>query len=199
MIGTMNLSAEAGEKPKTRDPVVGNAGGAVLGMIALGARSGYEIKRAGERSLRFFWALGPPQIYAELKRLEAAGLIAGAEDARGQRPRRTFELTAAGRQALRAWLTRADPEPLVLRDPELLRLFFADALTPEEVLAQVARIRERATQTIARFEREIMPAAERTADRGHLYPREVARFGLELQRLMLDWCERLEASARVAS
>src|SRR4051794_26996301 len=192
----MNLLASGPEAAgKAQDHLVGNAGAAVLGMIALGARAGYEIKRAGERSLRFFWALGPPQIYAELKRLEASGLIAGADDARGQRPRRTFELTAAGRRALHAWLTRADADPLELRDPEMLRVFFADALAPEELRAQVARMRERAEQTIARFEREIVPAAERTAEHGHAYPREVARFGLELQRLMLDWCERLEAAA----
>ena len=105
-----------------------NSAAAVLGMVALGARSGYEIRRAAELSLRFFWALGPPQIYAELKRLEQEGLITGRDDARGGRARRLYEITPAGEQALQAWLT--DPDDvgaLELRDPELLRLFFADA------------------------------------------------------------------------
>src|SRR4028118_1276247 len=56
-------------------------------MIARGARSGYEIRRAAELSVRFFWALGPPPVYAQLTALEADGLIAGRHHARGE-PRR---------------------------------------------------------------------------------------------------------------
>src|SRR5438270_9532226 len=96
-------------------------------MIALGARSGYEIRRASELSLRFFWALGPPQIYSELSRLEQAGLVAGTEEASGRRARRVYELTESGRRALRRWVSSADADALELRDARLLRLFFADA------------------------------------------------------------------------
>src|SRR5919205_1065686 len=74
-----------------------NSAAAVLGMVALGARSGYEIRRAAELSLRFFWALGPPQIYAELGRLEKAGLVSGRDSSQGRRPRRRYEVTSLGR------------------------------------------------------------------------------------------------------
>src|SRR3954454_13795135 len=84
-------------------PVLGNAAAAVLGMVALGARSGYEIRRAAELSLRFFWALGPPQIYAELARLEEDGLVTGADETSGRRRRRVFAVTAAGHAALADW------------------------------------------------------------------------------------------------
>src|SRR3954447_14633648 len=107
---------------------ISNPTAAVLGLVAMGARSGYEIGRAVQRSVRFFWALGPPQIYAELKRLEAAGLISGRDDGPGGRARRSFEPTPAGKQALRRWLSDEDAGTLELRDPELLRLFFADAV-----------------------------------------------------------------------
>ena len=103
--------------------VLSNSAASVLGMVSLGARSGYEIRRAAERSLRFFWALGPPQIYSELRRLEEAGLLSGFDDARGNRPRRSFEITDAGRDALREWLTSSEPSSLEMRDGEMLRLF----------------------------------------------------------------------------
>jgi DNA-binding PadR family transcriptional regulator len=169
-----------------------NSAAAVLGMLALGARSGYEIKRAGERSLRFFWALGPPQIYAELRRLEEARLISGTDASRGQRARRSYRVTAAGRRALHGWLTASGTGQLELRDPEFLRLFFADALEPDEVRARIAAMRDRAERALEHFDREVMPAADRTAELGHTYPREVARFGVELQRFIVDWCERFE-------
>src|SRR5690349_18824919 len=95
-------------------------------MVALGARSGYDIRRAAELSLRFFWALSPPQIYAELGRLEKAGLLAGQDDSQGRRPRRRYELTAAGRSALDRWATTSRPAPLELRDTLMLQLFFSD-------------------------------------------------------------------------
>jgi PadR family transcriptional regulator AphA len=172
--------------------LIGNAAATVLGMIALGARSGYEIKSAGDRSFRFFWALGPPQIYAELQRLEEAGLIKGTEEARGRRRRRTFSITRAGRRALHDWLAADHPAPLEVRDPELLRLFFADELSPQEVREHVAAMRRRSERVLARFEQDVLPAAERTAERGFAYPREVARFGVELHEFIVGWCERMQ-------
>src|SRR3954470_9910492 len=121
----MSYATPASAEPAT---LLGNNAAAVLGMIALGARSGYEIQRAAELSLRFFWALGPPQIYAELRRLEEAGLVRGRDEARGRRARRVYAVTAKGRRALRRWLTAPGSGTLELRDAELLRIFFADAL-----------------------------------------------------------------------
>jgi DNA-binding PadR family transcriptional regulator len=163
-------------------------------MVALGAQSGYAIRRAAERSVRFFWALGPPQIYAELKRLEAEGLISGRDDARGGRARRSFEPTPAGKEALRRWLSDDDAGTLELRDPELLRLFFADAVDRESATARVDVMRRRSEQAIEHFDREIAPAAARSAEAGAEFPRHVAAFGRELHEFIVGWCNRLEAT-----
>jgi DNA-binding PadR family transcriptional regulator len=170
-----------------------NTAGAVLGMVAIGARSGYEIGRAVERSLRFFWALGPPQIYAELRRLEAEGLLRGADETRGKRPRRTFEVTAAGERALRTWLERDEPVPLELRDPQLLRLFFADALPGVDASARVDAMRRRSERALDHFRAEILPAADGARADGFALPGEVARFGVELHEFIVGWCDRVEA------
>lgn len=165
-----------------------NTTAAVLGMVVLGARSGYEVRRGVERSVRFFWALGPPQIYAELKRLERDGLVEGRDDTRGARPRRTYEATAAGRAALRAWVGEGGPAaPLELRDPELLRLFFAEA---DAAVALAAAMRRRSEQAVERFVAEIEPAAARA---GHDRPALVARFGRELHEFIAERMARLEA------
>ena len=50
---------------------------AVLGLIALKPRSGYDVKRIIDTSIRHFWAASYGQIYPELKRLEEVGWIAG--------------------------------------------------------------------------------------------------------------------------
>src|SRR4051812_43535574 len=171
-----------------------NTSAAVLGMIVLGARSGYEIRRAAERSVRFFWALGPPQIYSELKRLETAGLISGRDEAQGERARRTFEPTPNGEQSLRRWLTEEDAATLELRDPELLRLFFADAVDRDDAIARVDVMRRRSQQALEHFDREIGPAAMRTKQAGAEFPQHVAAFGRELHEFIVDWCDRLEGT-----
>src|SRR6266536_1228811 len=49
----------------------------VLGLLALRPRSGYEIKQTIDKTTRFFWNASYGQIYPELRRLAAAGLVEG--------------------------------------------------------------------------------------------------------------------------
>ena len=54
---------------------VSPTGHVVLGMLAMEPRSGYDIKQLADVSTRHFWAISYGQIYPELRRLLAAGLI----------------------------------------------------------------------------------------------------------------------------
>src|SRR5579884_717299 len=105
----------------------------VLGLLAHAPLSGYDIKTVVDRSTRFFWAASYGQIYPELRRLEAEGLIAGEDSPNGARGRRVYELTDAGRQALEDWL-HGMTTTIEYRDESLLRLFFADALPRQEAI-----------------------------------------------------------------
>src|SRR5437868_2835803 len=114
---------------------------AVLGLVASKPRSGYEIKRVVDTSIRHFWAASYGQIYPELKRLEEAGWIAGDDAPRGGRARRVYRITVAGTGALRQWLHGRETR-IELRDESLLRLFFSDTLPPEHALGLLAARRE---------------------------------------------------------
>src|SRR4051795_9355848 len=87
----------------------------ILGMLALGKRTGYEIKSLVDVSTRFFWAASYGQIYPEFARLEAAGLIRAEPAASDSRGRRPYELTEDGEAALRDWLLSPEPLHLELR------------------------------------------------------------------------------------
>src|SRR5258708_31502342 len=99
---------------------------AVLGLIALRPRSGYDIKRIVDRSIRHFWAASYGQIYPELARLEAAGWIAGEDAGRGGRSRRVFTITPQGEEALQGWLVGQGTRTQ-FRDDAPLLLFFAES------------------------------------------------------------------------
>jgi DNA-binding PadR family transcriptional regulator len=159
----------------------------ILGALSLGPKSGYEIKQLVDKTTRFFWAASYGQIYPELKRLEAQGLIEGAESANGGRRRVVFALTAAGRNALRAWLLEPDAG-YELRDEGLMKLFFADALSPADRLELLRRFRAERQDVLDRL-REIERAvgSERIGTRAL-----VLEYGIGHHEWIVAWCDEIE-------
>jgi DNA-binding PadR family transcriptional regulator len=170
----------------------------VLGMLRLGARSGYDIKRAVDVSTRFFWTISPAQIYPNLRRLERAGLVRGRSEPRGRRPRRLYELTSEGEAELAAWLRRDEPLTWELRDAGTLKLFFADALEPAEAAEVLAGIRRRSERFLERMRHEIHPAAVAVKEvEGHAFPLVSLRLGIAVHQAMVDTCRQLERELTV--
>jgi DNA-binding PadR family transcriptional regulator len=155
----------------------------ILGMLSWRPMSGYEIKALVDKSTRFFWAASYGQIYPELRRLSAAGLIEGKADPQGGRRRNVYRLTPAGRRELEAWLA-VDAEAFELRDEGLLKLFFAEAGGIADALRALESKRRDHERVLAHLE-EI----DRTA-RPDGFAYEVLRYGIECNRWQAEWCER---------
>jgi PadR family transcriptional regulator AphA len=165
-------------------------GRVILGMIRMGARTGYDIKALVDHSTRFFWAASYGQIYPELRRLEAAGLVRAASPAGGRR-RTEYELTREGEAALADWLADTGRLAYELRDEGLLKLFFADAMPREVRLAHLRAMRERHERTVARL-REIEPLAASKREQGAEFPLVVLRSGIAFHEFIAAHCRRLE-------
>jgi DNA-binding PadR family transcriptional regulator len=149
-------------------------------MLSIGARTGYDIRRAVELSARYFWTISPVQIYPELKRLEAAKLVTGRDDPASPRRRRTYKLAAAGERALQDWLSNAEDATLEVRDLGLLKLFFGDGTALEQAIAHCEVLALRHQRLVERFNTEIQPAAEaHAAATGLRFPLLAARIGRE--------------------
>jgi DNA-binding PadR family transcriptional regulator len=100
---------------------------ATLASLLDGEASGYELAKRMDISVANFWHALPTQIYAELRRLEESGLIAGREVAQQGRPnKRVFSLTDEGREALYEF-TQQTPRPTALKDELLIQIQAADA------------------------------------------------------------------------
>jgi PadR family transcriptional regulator, regulatory protein AphA len=156
----------------------------VLGMIALGERTGYDIKRTVERSTAFFWGASYGQIYPELERLERAGLV--ESDQRGPRRRKEYRVTAPGKRALRAWLSSREPLWFSTRDEGLLKVFFADLVDEEQRLANVRQIVEQTEEALAFF--RTIEASGSTAD--------ALSYGIDFLEWNLGWWRRYEKRLR---
>ena len=155
----------------------------ILGMLSWRPMSGYEIKALVDRSTRFFWAASYGQIYPELRKLSAAGLIQGKAEPRGGRRRNVYRLTPAGRRELEAWLS-VYAETFELRDEGLLKLFFAEAGGSEAAIKALDAKRRDHERLLSRLEE--MEATGRP--NGFAY--QVLRYGIECNRWQAEWCER---------
>src|SRR2546421_4299420 len=160
----------------------------VLGLLALRRRSGYDIKQTIDKTTRFFWNASYGQIYPELRRLAAAGLVEGEAAPRGGRARTVYGLTDEGRSHLEAWL--AEPEFRVdIRDEGLLKLFFADLL-PGEAALGLLRVRRATHQRILDQLRQIESGPPFVG--GRAYPDIVLSYGIGFHSWAVGWCEEME-------
>ncbi|MFM8889691.1 MAG: PadR family transcriptional regulator [Solirubrobacterales bacterium] len=183
-----------------------SVGKVILGFLSREDLSGYDIKLRVDDSTRFFWAASYGQIYPELKRLEEAGLIKGTDTPHGGRARRVFRITESGREVLTSWIMDAG-STVELRHEGLLKVFFADALDSTdsqvavlEAMAEVHRRQVRELELVAgkKSEGELACNPETIAEDHPGMPAFVLRFGLDLHRWVVGWCEREVEAARQA-
>lgn len=120
-------------------PDLSTTGAAVLGLLTFGDASGYELRTRADATLRFFFAApAMSQIYAELERLGAAGLVSSREMKRpGARPGRVWRLTPKGRRRLARWATEEPVAPTVLRHHLALRLVLGALVAPSRLQEMV--------------------------------------------------------------
>tara|TARA_Y100001947_G_C10305677_1_gene289259 strand:- start:625 stop:1218 length:594 start_codon:yes stop_codon:yes gene_type:complete len=104
---------------------------ALLALLRVGPLSGYELAKQFTQSVGHVWHAPDSQIYPELRKMEADGLIEAEEQARGERgTRRMYHVTDAGDQAFLAWM--ASPlEYQRVRDPAHLRAAYLESASPE--------------------------------------------------------------------
>ena len=84
---------------------------AVLGLLADGPASGYDLLKMFDRSLAFVWPASQSQLYGELNRLADDGLIEVSNE--GPRGRKDYAITDQGRAEARTvdHRRRARPRP----------------------------------------------------------------------------------------
>jgi DNA-binding PadR family transcriptional regulator len=161
-------------------------GRVILGLIAFGKRTGYDIKTFVDKTTRYFWAASYGQIYPELKRLEDRGLVRGRPEPSGGRARTVYELTDAGEAALEHWLGSDDEQLYELRDEGMLKLFLSDSL-PERRIDIVRAMRRREERALAHV-RAIEPHAKAGPAGSYL----TLQLGIGLTEWTIKWCEATE-------
>jgi len=158
----------------------------ILGLLRSTPRTGYDVKRVTDFSTRFFWGASYGQIYPELRRLEAAGLVRARDAPRGGLRRRVYELTREGERVLDAWLVEPS-ELFEYRDEGLLKLFFGEHVDGgdlETLVRRRAEWFEAAARLFRDIAEELGPIEDPSGD--------VLRYGIELMDWNAAWWRDLE-------
>ena len=169
-------------------------GYAILGLLAQEALSGYDLTQRMKGRVGNFWSARHSQIYPELAHLEEGKYVTHRVVEQRERPdKKVYEITEAGLEALKDWVTQPPPpraprDELVLKaysvwlaDPEkAARLFREEALRHEK---QLARYEETRTW----MERERGEEVSR-ADSPWFAGYAALRRGIIYERGYEEWC-----------
>ncbi|MET9461277.1 PadR family transcriptional regulator [Streptomyces canus] len=127
---------------------------AVMAALLKGEASGYDLAKAFDATVANFWMSTPQQLYRELDRMEAEGLVTARVVEQERRPnKRLFSLTEAGRKAVHDYTAEPLGKPAVVRDELLVKVQCLDAGDMEAVRTAIAERMEWATAKLARYER----------------------------------------------
>lgn len=168
--------------------------GAILGLVAFGPRSGYDLARLAEDSVEHLWTPSQSQIYKTLPRLVGWKLVLRREIKQQARPDKSlYKISAQGRKALRRWLDEVEEEPARGRVVFPLKLFFCEFASPGTAQAQLAAYRRFVTRRLERY--KALRDGRRRFD--STYPRLVLQHGIARAEATLAWIDETAAADRI--
>jgi PadR family transcriptional regulator AphA len=163
----------------------------VLGLLAFGQRSGYDLRRLAEESVGYIWTPSRSQIYKVLPRLVAAGLATAREVEQDRRPdKAVYTITTQGRKTLRAWLAEIEQEPPNASTIFALKLFFCDLAQPQVALAQLNAYREFLTRRLDAYEQMRTEPTEQE----RMFPQLILARAIARIQATLDWADGVDAA-----
>jgi DNA-binding PadR family transcriptional regulator len=131
---------------------------AVLGLLAVRPWTTYELAKQVQRSLGWFWPRAERKLYDEPKALVAAGLATSRDERTGRRPRTIYEITPAGRRALRDWLGEPAAPPS-LEFEAMVKVFFADCGTLTQLRRTLEAVEDEARGRVTELQEMIRGSA----------------------------------------
>jgi DNA-binding PadR family transcriptional regulator len=170
---------------------------ALLGLLSIEPMSGYDLRQNIRASVGHIWSESYGQIYPNLKKLAASGLVSAKEEKQKGKPSRClYSITQKGLAELIEWLS-ISPQPEIPRNELLLKLFFGSHVPAAVLIGYVERmVGEHRTllEKFTRIEREeIAPHRHRPEVP---FWRMTLRYGQLEMQAHLRWAEETLATLR---
>jgi PadR family transcriptional regulator, regulatory protein AphA len=163
---------------------------ALLGLLTIAPMSGYGLGQTVRASVGHIWSESYGQIYPNLKKLAAAGLVTSkTEKQKGKPDRHIYSITKRGRDQLIEWLG-VPPQPEVPRNELLLKLFFGSQIPAPILIAYIERMIVEHHTLLEKFTRIEHEEIARHKSRPEApFWRMSARYGQLEMEAHLQWAE----------
>ena len=163
----------------------------MLGVLAYGPATGYEIRKLLSETTSHFWKESYGQIYPALEQLRDEGLIEETAHETSGRETRRFAILPAGEAALREWIRGPEIQLKPGRNELLLKLFFARSTDAPYLVSQVesyhrmiVELRETYRGFTAETDSDDIPH-----DAQALIGTTID-YGIAAAEMQMQWCER---------
>ena len=124
---------------------------AILGLLAVKPWTTYELAKQVDQTLSRFWPRARSKLYEEPKKLASAGSAIATPSATGRRRSTVYAITP-GRTAGPGRLARSrDSDPPIFESEHLLKVFYAENGSTEQLRATLADLRRWATRERSRM------------------------------------------------
>ncbi|MEW5249132.1 PadR family transcriptional regulator [Microbulbifer sp. 2201CG32-9] len=166
---------------------------AVLTLLDMEPGSGYDLKRRFERSVSHFWSASHQQMYRELRKLHQDGLLdCSVQPQVGKPDKKVYQLTDAGREALRDWVQQPAPAQKI-REPFLVQLFAGHHLDREQARALIRRQLDQHRALLAAYREQKQRVQSRDIELQQRFwlAGQTLQLGIEVEETRLRWGERL--------
>lgn len=166
----------------------------LLGILNYRDMTGYELGKAFDASLSFFWQAQSSQIYRELNKMEEKEWLTSHIEFQTDKPnKRIYSITDKGKKELENWLQSDIPKETT-RSEMLMRLFFfaqnsvADNI---EILKKIEETYKNQCEAMTNVNDNIADYSSfANSEDDVLYWDMTADFGRAYSKMCLDWARR---------
>lgn len=171
----------------------------LLGLLNDDPMTGYELDKAFKAALYASWHVQTSQVYYELGKMEALGLVSTELVIQTSRPnKKIYYIEEKGREVFKKWLLEDHiQEEMAMKHPFLMQFFFAGENSPLENVQMLKQFKEACIQQL-----EMLKA---TDNKGKQYKEEmkepekaqywwyVAKFNLNYYKMCIQWADEILA------
>ena len=156
---------------------------AALGLLAEHPASGYDLLKLFQLSMDKVWPATQSQLYGELNKMAAEGLIKVSD--LGPRGRKEYAITDAGRAELQRWMTSPQQDPPI-RNAALLRVLMLGEITPSQRHEYMEKYRAGAEREHANYQ-QIRDSHDWSDSDDDFFAAAVLENGLRWSKAKAEW------------
>ena len=166
---------------------------AILAMIDIDRGSGYDLAKRFDQSIGFFWPSTFQQVYRDLGKLEADGLVSAEQvEQTGKPNKKIYDITTAGIEELQSWL-QTPAKAMKIKDTFLVKLFGGHRISKQQLLADLEEQRKQHQEALDSY---TLLAKSLKSNGEQLFlkyflPYQALDLGIRFEKTWLEWGDDL--------